>query len=243
MVSEPLAYHHQLAVGDTITLPAATAPAALKVAGIYYSYGSEHGRILIRSSLYQSLWNDPAIGSSAVYVRPGANLSGVIRNIERSVGSMQEIRISRSRDIREASLRVFDRTFTVTGVLRLLAMGVAFIGVLSALMALLLERTREFAILRATGMTGGELGRLICFQTSFLGLCAGVLAIPTGLVLGTILIFVINRRAFGWTMQFHVAPDILLEAVALAVLAALLAGVYPAWRAARTDIASALRTE
>ncbi|MEZ5584476.1 MAG: ABC transporter permease [Candidatus Competibacteraceae bacterium] len=131
----------------------------------------------------------------------------------------------------------------MTNVLRLLAIVVAFVGVVSALMALQLERAKEFAMLRATGMTVNEVGWLVSLQTAFMGFSAGVLASPVGLLLAGVLIFVINRRAFGWTLPFQVDPWILLQAVGLAMTAALLAGAYPIWRMARTPPAQALRTE
>jgi putative ABC transport system permease protein len=141
------------------------------------------------------------------------------------------------------TLEIFDRTFAITNVLRLLAILVAMVGVLSALLALQLERAREFAVLRATGMTVGEIGGLVSLQTGFMGAAAGLLALPTGLLLAAVLIFVINRRAFGWSLPFQVNPLLLLETLALAIFAALLAGLYPMWRMARSRPAEALRAE
>jgi putative ABC transport system permease protein len=120
---------------------------------------------------------------------------------------------------------------------------VAVVGVLSALLALQLERAREFAVLRATGMTAGQIGGVVSLQTGFMGAAAGLLALPTGTLLAAMLIFVIQRRAFGWSLPFQVDPVLLLETVALAVAAALLAGLYPIWRMTRTRPAEALRTE
>jgi putative ABC transport system permease protein len=152
--------------------------------------------------------------------------------------------ITRTNDaLRAASLEVFDRTFQVTSVLRLLAFIVAFVGVLSALMALELERSREFGVLRATGVTPGEVWKLVVTQTGLIGLAAGVLAVPMGIVLSVVMIFVINKRSFGWTLQMHVGPDVIVQAIALALVGALLAGVYPAWRMSRTSPALALRGE
>jgi putative ABC transport system permease protein len=106
-----------------------------------------------------------------------------------------------------------------------------------------LERAREFAILRATGMTSAEIARLVSLETGFIGFAAGLFAIPVGLLLAAVLIFVINRRAFGWTLPYQVDPWILVQAVVLALFAALLAGIYPSWRMARSRPADALRTE
>ena len=90
--------------------------------------------------------------------------------------------------------------------LRWLATLVAFVGVLSALMALTLEREREVAVLRAQGMTGREVWGLVEFQTGAIGLLAGLLALPLGLAMALALIHVVNRRAFGWTMHASVDP-------------------------------------
>jgi putative ABC transport system permease protein len=125
----------------------------------------------------------------------------------------------------------------------MLAALVAFVGVLSALMALQLERARELGVLRANGVTPGQVWQLVTSQTGLMGLAAGLLSLPVGLALAAIMIFVINRRSFGWTIRMDVDPMILVEAVILALAAALLAGIYPAWKMARTSPALALREE
>src|SRR5690606_2349192 len=131
--------------------------------------------------------------------------------------------------IRTAALEVFDRTFAITGALNLLATVVAFIGILSALMALQLERRKEIGIMRSNGLTRGQLFRLTLWETGLMGATAGALALPVGLVLAFILIYVINLRSFGWTMEIALRPEFFVQAFAVAVGAALLAGLYPAW--------------
>ena len=84
---------------------------------------------------------------------------------------------------------------------------------------------------------------MITAQTGLMGLVAGLLALPVGVLLAAVLVFVINRRSFGWTMPLDVRPDVLLQGLLLAVVAALLAGLYPALRMARASPAEALRDE
>jgi len=115
--------------------------------------------------------------------------------------------------------------------------------VLAALMALELERTRELGTMRAWGMTPREVGALVVTQTGVMGLASGLLALPTGLVLSLVMIFVVNKRSFGWTLDMHIGSDVMVQALALALVAALLAGVYPAWRMSRISPAVALRSE
>jgi len=171
------------------------------------------------------------------------SLATLRERLQERLGPIQSLLIRSNRDIQNRTLEIFDRTFTITQVLRVLAILVAVVGVLSALLALQLERAREFATLRAMGMTAGEIGKLVSLQTGFMGAAAGLLAIPTGLLLAAVLIFVINRRAFGWSLPFEINPLLLLETVALAIFAALLAGLYPIWRMARARPADALRME
>ena len=98
-------------------------------------------------------------------------------------------------------------------------------------------------VLRSTGMTRRQLWRLSLLETGLIGSSAGLIAIPTGLVLAVVLIYIINLRSFGWTLQMQVEPRQLIQAFAVALLAALLAGLYPAWRIGRSQPATALRSE
>ncbi|MBL8248475.1 MAG: ABC transporter permease, partial [Candidatus Competibacter sp.] len=227
--------------GDSLELLTDQGMRRFSVAGVFLDYGSEHGRILLHRSGYARYWHDPAVGSAAAFAAPGVNLAVLRTRLQERLGSIQPLLIRSNRDIQSATLEIFDRTFTITHVLRLLAILVAVVGVLSALLALQLERAREFAVLRAIGMTTAEIGGLVSLQTGFMGAAAGLLAIPTGLLLAAVLIFVINRRAFGWSLPFQVDPLLLLETLALAIIAALLAGLYPIWRMARARPADALR--
>jgi putative ABC transport system permease protein len=170
-------------------------------------------------------------------------VDALLEALRRAAGPDQDVLIRSNRALREGSLEVFDRTFAVTVVLRFLATVVAFVGVLSALMALGFERARELAMLRAQGFTPGQVWGLVVGQSGLMGVAAGLFAIPVGLVLALLLVFVINQRSFGWTLQLEVAPAILVQAVGLAVAAALMASLAPAHRIAHQPLPAALRDE
>ncbi len=242
LVSEPLAYRQHRVAGDQLTLPTDSGPRTFNIAGVFLDYGSEHGRVLLHQSVYARYWHEPLVTSVAVFAKPDVRLADLRVRLQQRLGVIQPLVIRHNLEIRRQTLAIFDRTFTITRVLRLLAIVVAIIGVLSALLALQLERAREFAVLRAIGMTASELGGLVSLQTGFMGAMAGLLAIPAGLLSAAVLIFVINRRAFGWSLPFEVNPWLVLETLVLAVMAALLAGLYPIWRMARAQPADALRT-
>ena len=243
LISEPYAYRHNLQLGDDIQLDTDRGRHSFQIAGIYRDYGSDQGVVNMRLSLYQHFWNDDSIYSIGLYLAPGVDAAMIVEQLQQLATSRQALRIRPSSRLLEVSLDTFDRTFAITHVLRLLVIGVAFIGILSALMALQLEKARELAVLRATGLTPRQLWGLVTTQTGFMGLISGLLALPLGLLLATILIFVINQRAFGWSMDIIIPAGVLLDALLLALVAALLAGLYPAWRMAQTPPARALREE
>ena len=243
MISEPLAYRHHLQTGDRLTLQTSTGSVDFTIAGVFHDYSSEHGRILMHRDTFRQFWQDDSITSMAIYAGKQQNLKKLKADIERMTASIQPLQIRANRDIFELTLAVFDRTFAITNVLRLLAVLIAFAGILSALMALQLERSREFATLRTLGMTMGQITRLTCLQTGFMGFFAGLIAIPMGLILALLLIFVINRRAFGWSLPFQINFEIFFQCIGLAITGALLASIYPLYRQRRMNLAQALRSE
>ncbi len=243
IISEPYAYRHKLSLDAAIRLRTDRGERLFRVAGIFTDYGSDQGIVMLSRHTYEQWWHDPKISSLGVYATPNTDVDRLVESLRRLAGEEHAVLIRSNRTLRAASLAVFDRTFTITTVLHLLTTGVAFIGVLSALMALQLERGRELGVLRAIGFTPGQLWGLMTAQTGLMGLVAGLLAIPVGMGLALILVRVINRRSFGWTLQIEIAPEVLVQALLLAVGAALLAGLYPALRMAYTSPALALREE
>jgi putative ABC transport system permease protein len=215
----------------------------LPIAGVYYDYTSDRGVIRMNDTAYRALWDDWAISSLAIYVRDGYDVDAVVERVRTISAAYGTVLVNASRALREGTLVVFDRTFAITSVLQLLATIVAFIGILSALMALQLERTRELGVLRAVGLTPAQLWGVVLGQTGLMGLAAGLLAAPLGLVLALILTYVINKRSFGWTLELAVDPALFGQAFMVALIAAVLAGVWPALRMSQTSPAVALRDE
>ncbi|XXF77480.1 FtsX-like permease family protein [Myxococcaceae bacterium GXIMD 01537] len=243
LASEPFAFHRRVRPGDTVRLATDAGPRDFRVAGVYLDYGSDVGTLLMPRATYERHFEDRGIGGVGLLAAPGEDVDALVARVRERAGTAQALNVRPTRALRAASLEIFDRTFTITHVLRLLTVGVAFIGVLSALMSLQLERAREFAVLRATGLTPRQLWGLVSLQTGLLGLLAGLFALPLGVVLAYILVHVINRRSFGWTLQLSVEPGVLAQALGLALVAAVLAGLYPAWKMARANPALALREE
>ncbi|MCG5536084.1 ABC transporter permease [Ectothiorhodospira mobilis] len=244
IVSEPLAWRLQLYTGDRLTLRTDRGLRDFEIVGVVQEYGSDRGLVTIHRDRYDRYWDDPGVASLALFLDPGIPRARALADVREAVAGLDDpVLVTPTGEIREEAMAVFDRTFAITHVLRLLTVGVAFVGVLSALMALQLERAREHAVLRATGVTPRELGAMVALQSVLLGLAAGLFAIPLGLLMSDVLIDVINRRSFGWSMAHSVPWGVLADGLWLAVAAALLAGAYPGYRMSRARPAEHLREE
>ncbi|RPI96057.1 MAG: ABC transporter permease, partial [Chloroflexi bacterium] len=213
------------------------------IAGIYADYASTRGTVRMSLNIYRQQWNDERLNGVALFLAPGADADAVTADLRTQLTDFPDVHVNPSGALRQEALVVFDRTFAITTAMQLVTTLVAFIGVLSSLLALQLEKAREMGILRALGLTIAEMRRLTLWETGLLGASAGLLALPTGYILAWILVFVINQRSFGWTLQMETAPAPFAQAFLLAVSAALLAALYPAWRLSRMQAAEALRGE
>jgi putative ABC transport system permease protein len=244
LISEPLASLHQLAVGDNLDLLTATGTRRLRISGIFYDYNTGTPFVALSAAQLQAFWPEAVTRRLTLTLREGADAETLAADLRTALrNSSDPTLVMANNTLHAVTLAIFDRTFAITHVLRILALVVAFVGVFSAMLALQLQRLRDYAILRAGGMTLGEVARLIVLQTLVMGTLAGLLALPLGLLMSDVLIDVINMRSFGWSMLHSLPPSVLVEAVLLAVIAAVLAGLYPARRVAEVSPAEALRGE
>ena len=241
LVTEPYAYFHRIKIGEKIVLHTDRGKRPFEVIGIYADYSGDRGHLAISRAHYKNYWPDLGYSGIGVYARSGTDLKKLENRIRKELGS--ELMVRSDQAIYQASMDVFEQTFAITETLRWLAAGIAFVGVFSALMALQFERTRQLGVLRAIGVTSRQLSIMITTETGLIGLVAGSLAIPVGYSVAYLLIFVIYQRAFGWTMAFYLNYGVFYQGLLLAFIAALLAGIFPALKMARTRPAEALRTE
>ena len=244
-VSEPFANKYGITPqNNRLLLRTDQGERAFQVVAVYYDYASDAGVIVMRHETYRRYWQDAQISSLALYVNPAqvSDLGAFVDQLRRRFAG-RDLVISANRELRADALAIFERTFTITGALNLLATVVAFIGVLSALMALQIERTRELGMLRANGMTLRQLWRMTLLETGLMGGTAGLLAMPTGFLLALILVYIINLRSFGWTIRLDLQWETFAQAMVVAVVSALLAAIYPMLRLGRLEIARAVREE
>jgi len=177
---------------------------------------------------------DPAASNLAIYVAPNARIEDVRVEIE-SAATGHRVLMFTNRDLRGQALRIFDRTFAITYALEAIAVLVAVMGVAGALLALVIDRRRELGLLRFLGATSGQIRKLIIIEAGLIGLLANIAGIALGFALSLILVFVINKQSFGWTIRFHWPVAVLLGALTLVYAATVLASLYPARVAVRLN--------
>ena len=230
-------------IPETLAIETPQGVRSFDVLAVFYDYSSDRGTLLIDAGLAEELWGPTGVASLGLFVAPGGDADALAAELRSSFSDRQDLLIQTNRALRQGSLEIFDRTFAITGALQLLTVLVAFVGIFSTLMSLQLERGREFAVLRATGMTPRQLGRLTLLETGLMGGMAGLCAMPLGFVLAWVLVHVINVRSFGWTLRIALEPHYFWQSLLIAVGAALLAAVFPALRLGSTNISTALRQE
>ena len=242
IVSEPFANRFGIRTGDTVTLRIGPANVALTIAGIYYDYSSSQGLVIVdNSTMLKYLPRQPAT-NAAVYLAPGASLDSTIQDIRTRTAGLGVLAAPNA-ELRKTSLEIFDRTFAITWALEAVAIAVAMLGAANALLAVVLDRRRELGMLRYLGASAQQVRRMILIEAGLLGLLASALGVVLGFALSLLLIFVVNKQSFGWTIQFH-SPNVLLgAALALVWGVTVLAGVYPARIASRMNPLEAMREE
>lgn len=234
IITETFSNRHELDVGDTLRLPLGGQMAELEVVGVYYDYSSEGGAAIVDRKTILKYLPDPAPSNLAIYLADGVDPEKARVAIEQATRGYS-IGIADHGTLRTRALEVFDRTFTITYALEVIAIVVAILGMVGALVALVIDRRGEIGVLRFLGASQGQIRRLILFESGLIGLFSNMIGLVLGSLLSLILIFVVNKQSFGWTIQFHWPVGMLLGALTLIYIAAVIAGIYPARVAAQLN--------
>jgi len=247
LLSEVLANRLDLRVGGTVTIMTPKGAQTFPIEGIFYDYATDGGKMVMERRRYHRLWDDDRVTVFALYLVPGADREQIRQSINRGLTSGQERMlpptIIKNKELRQEILNIFDRTFVLTYVLEAIAIFVAVLGIVNTLVTSVLERRRELATLQAIGASTKQVERLVLWEAVYLGMLGAVLGVVGGLALAWVLIAVINKQSFGWTIRMTIPISVLLQAVVLAITAAWLAGYFPARWAARQPVVEGLREE
>ena len=239
LVSESFSIKFEKGVGDVVEV----AGRRLPITGIYRDYSNDRGVVVMDRALYKKVFDDDAINTIVVFLKPGVTTDQARRALERDFGPKHNAFVVTNAEVKGEVMRIFDQTFTITYALLGVAIVVAVLGIVNTLAALILERSRELALLRIGGLSMGELRTMIVLESTLLGVASTAAGLVMGYALSWILIYVINKQSFGWTIQFYTPVKLIAASLGVTLLSSALAGLAPARLAQRIHIASALKSE
>ncbi len=244
-VSEAVRALHGAEPGSMIVLPlvGAAGPVHARVLGVWRDYARAFGAIAIDRERYRALTGDRHVNDLAIWLDAGANVNAVRNAVRSQTGASVPLEFATPGELRTLSLAIFDRSFAVTLYLQAVAVGIALVGIAASLSAQVLARRKEFGLLAHLGLTPGQVTGIVAIETSF-NLLAGVaLGAALGLIVSTVLVYVVNPQSFHWTMSLRV-PWWRLGALCAAVMVAGLGtAVWSARKAASHDALLAVKED
>jgi putative ABC transport system permease protein len=243
VISEPLSRRLRLREGDAVPIATPLGIRNFRVAGVFYDYTRDSGLMLMQRSNFERYWHDPRVNSLALYLRAGASVEAVIEAIQRNYASAQDYTFSSNRDLRHVVVELFDQTFAVTQVLRVIAVFVAVIGIVLNLTVLVNERKREIGMLRAVGVARNQVRCLIVAESQLIGIASLLVGLIAGWALSLVLTEVINKAFFGWSIPLRMPWEQLLFTPIWLLPVAALAGLLPASQATGPHIIESIKMD
>ena len=230
-------------VGTVFDLPLGGQTVRASVRGLWRDYERPGGSVVMPRDVFVRYTGDTRATTSAIWLDPGVEPDVVASRIQAALQRDGDFEIAVPREIRRLSLRVFDRTFAVTYLLEAVAVLIGLFGISASTSSQVLARRGEFGMLRHLGVTRAEIGKMLAVE----GAALGTVGVLTGLVMGgivsLILIYVVNRQSFHWTMDVHVPWALLAVLSGVLIAAAALTSVVSGRQAMGEDVVRAVKED
>jgi putative ABC transport system permease protein len=239
LFSEQLARRLHVQLEDEVRVPTPGGVWLVKVDGIYPDYGNPKGQIGVDTDALAKHW--PEIPRTRFGLRVKPDKTAALVAALRDKFGLDSSRLLDQATLKSESTRIFNRTFSVTSALNAFTLGVAGVALLTSLLTLSNSRLPQLAPLWALGLTRRRLAGIELLKTMSVAFITALLALPLGLLVAWCLVAVVNVKAFGWRLPFHVFPAQLFELLAIAMLAALLATCLPILRLMRLQPAALVK--
>ena len=243
LVTESFSLRHQVKAGDRIKLNTPQGEKEFFISGVFYDYSSDWGMILLEKKIFQSLWMDETLHSAGIYLKEGVSHESFKEILRERYSKPYRLFVVSHRELRKEVLKIFDQTFAITYALEFIAIVVAILGIINSLNALIIERQRDIGIIRAVGAFRRQIEKTTLIEAGMIGFFSHILGLLCGFLLSILLIYVINKQSFGWTIQFSIPLWSLIESWLVVMVTSIGAGFIPARRAAKMNVVESLRME
>lgn len=242
-MSEAAADLFAVSAGDDVELNVRGRSIKAYVQGLWRDYEHQNGAVVMSRDAYVRISGDRAINSVWMWMEEGASARSLRADLRERMPEGIEYAVREPRELRELSLQVFDRTFAITYVLELVAIAIGLFGIAAGISAQVLARRGELGALRHLGFTKTQVGAMLAIEGAVLGALGVVVGLVSGAIVSIILIYVVNRQSFHWSMDLH-APWMLLTTLALVLVgAAALIAVLSGRRAMSADVVQAVKED
>lgn len=243
VVSENFSRRFEVHRGDRITLGTKAGARSFEVAGVRVDYTSDQGTILMDHDAYVEHFNDTRVDTYELHLAPGADVEAVRQQINAGLGEQHDLFVLTNREYRGEFTRRVSEIFDLLRVLEIVTLIVATMGMLTAILANVLDRVREIGMLRAIGMLRRQVRRLVVLESTLVGVVGGVAGVIVGVAIGYVMLRRIVTMQIGWYLPYYVPLAAMLEFLAITLPISALAGFLPAREAARLSVRDALDYE
>lgn len=243
IVSENFARRRKLTVGDSFPIATRAGIRQWTVGAVIIDYTSDQGSIIVDRELFIEQFEDDRVDSYHLYIDDPSKVEAVRRRVTESFSNQFDLYVLSNAELRREAIGIVGSAFKVTWAMEVVAVLLALLGIVNTLLAAVIDRTREIGLLRAIGASARQVRTVITAEASFIGLTGGMLGVGVGSVVGWVLTKVVGVQATGWSFPFRFPWETAGQIVPLAIVAATLAGLYPAHRASQLDVVEALSYE
>ena len=242
-VSENFSRLYGVHAGDHIVLGAKDGPAEFTVAGVMVDYTSDHGSVVMDRATFIERFNDTRVDTFELHLSPGVSPEKVRAQINEQLSERFDLFVLTNREFRNEFVKAVDKIFALMRVLELVTLTVAALGMLTAVLANVLDRVREIGVLRALGMLRAQVRKMVVIEATLTGLIGTLAGALVGVAVGYVLLRHITMVQIGWYLPYRVPFGSIIELALVTVPISALAGFYPARHAAQLRVTDALDYE
>jgi putative ABC transport system permease protein len=239
-VSENFLRRFDKHLGEPLRLTTKAGPKDFEIAGVYVDYTSDLGVIWMDRSTWVDNWDDQTVNQYKLHLDPKVDAGKVRDRIANALGDKYDLVVVTGREYVANMRKEIDRVFAVMRALQAVALLIAVLGVVNALSANVLDRTREIGVLRAVGMLRKQVRKLIVIEASLMGVVGALLGVAQGLVLGRMMLTHVTTRLVGWTIPLLPDWGTTAQMMLSVMVASMIAGFYPARSAAQLRVPDAI---
>lgn len=243
LISENLARRYSYRVNDILRLPTPVGIREFKVAGVIIDYTTDQGMVLIHRDIFTKTWQDDLVDTYKIYVNQGTDLEPLRQAISAKFSGQYTLYILSNSELKAEFTKILKQVFQIVYVLQLVALIIAILGVVNTMLAAVLDRVREIGVLRAIGALRWQVRRMIMVEAAIMGLASSFVGLIAGVLSGLIMLYAVNTVQSGWLFPFSMPTLSMIQTSFLVLLAATVAGWYPASIAARIAIVESLKYE